>query len=502
MFHFFRNHRDLSLWLFFTVLATFILFFISPDSCFNGMHGRWDSAWFFMCGKAWMQGLVPYVDFSDSKGPLLWLIYGIGYLLSHTNYLGVYWISCFWYGLTFFFTYKTAHIFIPETRKAVFCTILMALAFFNPWFHNEIRAEDFALLFMMISLYELCRLAWAETQVTSGQFFVLGCCFSALLLIKFNLAVMQAILILAALAVCPGKQLFWRHTGACVVGACIVVFPFLVCFLIQGNLHAFVQEYFIRTWQTVSQAYLAMGATSLLTRAAENGNLLIIYLCEWTCVLDNPKIGALLLLLILGGILFSQQQPSHKYLILLVSLGIFAVTIRHNILYYFQICAPFLLFLLVGLLRNAPMRKIGIHTALSLITVCTCIATHVFFHNYKILAFRETPEKQGYYQMAQIIAQVKNPTIVNACDHETGIGTPGEALPAGKYWAYQTGSTPQMIAEHINLVLSGKADFVYVRRPWLTEQRGLTISEIEQAGYRIVCTGGEFENSVLLSKIL
>ena len=27
-----------------------------------------------------MNGLTPYVDFTDSKGPLLWLIYGIGYL--------------------------------------------------------------------------------------------------------------------------------------------------------------------------------------------------------------------------------------------------------------------------------------------------------------------------------------------------------------------------------------------------------------------------------------
>ena len=44
------------------------------------MYGHNDSAWFFMCGKAVMNGLTPYVDFTDSKGPLLWLIYGIGYL--------------------------------------------------------------------------------------------------------------------------------------------------------------------------------------------------------------------------------------------------------------------------------------------------------------------------------------------------------------------------------------------------------------------------------------
>ena len=100
MKRFLKKHTDFSLWLFFTALAAFVLFFISPDSYFNDLHSRVDSAWFFMCGKAWMSGMLPYVDFADSKGPLLWLIYGIGYLLDHTSYVGVYWISCFWYGLT------------------------------------------------------------------------------------------------------------------------------------------------------------------------------------------------------------------------------------------------------------------------------------------------------------------------------------------------------------------------------------------------------------------
>lgn len=78
-------------------LATLLLFIISPDSYTHDLYARYDSAWFFMCGKAWMEGLTPYVDFADSKGPLLWLIYGIGYLISPYNYIGVFWLSCLWY---------------------------------------------------------------------------------------------------------------------------------------------------------------------------------------------------------------------------------------------------------------------------------------------------------------------------------------------------------------------------------------------------------------------
>ena len=101
---------DIRIFLLLLAFATTALFFISLDSYFNDLYRRVDSAWFYMCGKAWMNGLTPYVDFTDSKGPLLWFIYGIGYLISRSNYLGVFWISCLWYAGTYFFSFKTDFI--------------------------------------------------------------------------------------------------------------------------------------------------------------------------------------------------------------------------------------------------------------------------------------------------------------------------------------------------------------------------------------------------------
>ena len=81
------------------ILALGVLFIISPDSYTHDLFFRIDTAWFFTCGKAWMNGMIPYIDFADSKGPLLWLIYGIGYLLSPHNYLGMFWLSVVLYHL-------------------------------------------------------------------------------------------------------------------------------------------------------------------------------------------------------------------------------------------------------------------------------------------------------------------------------------------------------------------------------------------------------------------
>jgi hypothetical protein len=66
-----QTNKELSIYLFFVVFSVFVLFFYSQDSYLYDLYNRVDSAWFFMCGKAWMNGMVPYVDFADSKGPLL-----------------------------------------------------------------------------------------------------------------------------------------------------------------------------------------------------------------------------------------------------------------------------------------------------------------------------------------------------------------------------------------------------------------------------------------------
>lgn len=50
------------------LLFSFVVqFFVDYDSPLHYGFKHIDGAWFLMCGKAMMNGLVPYVDFTDSK---------------------------------------------------------------------------------------------------------------------------------------------------------------------------------------------------------------------------------------------------------------------------------------------------------------------------------------------------------------------------------------------------------------------------------------------------
>ena len=113
-------------WMFFFLMSFVLLFFLSPDSYVRQVFGRLDSAMFFTQGHAWLKGMVPYVDFTDSKGPLLLAIYALGAWLSPTTYHGVFWISVIVYTLIFFFLYHAARLLLDDHdgHRALAATIL------------------------------------------------------------------------------------------------------------------------------------------------------------------------------------------------------------------------------------------------------------------------------------------------------------------------------------------------------------------------------------------
>ena len=507
MVRFFRNHPDVALWLFFTGLATFVLFFISPDSYLNDMHTRCDSAWFFMCGKAWMNGQVPYIDFSDSKGPLLWLIYGIGYLLSRTSYLGIFWISCFWYGLTYFLSYKTAYIFLKDYWKSICCAVLMTLAFFNPWFHGETRAEDFCHLFLMLSLYWTCILLYTKPEEKKAliSFGVQGACFAALFLIKFNIAAMQSVLILISLVYLIKEKKNWlRPLLFLAGGAIIVILPFFIYFLSSGTLTAFIQEYILNTLHTVDIA--APSGTNLLTSRIQSKNLLITYLLEWGDLVYCPELATRLVFLLTGGILFLLSNKEYRWMPLVASFLVFALCVRHHFFYYFNSCSFLLVFLYISLFSLPKKHLPKYFTSLCmLVTIGILIPAHILFFNFKILFFNNNINQKDYYKVSYIISQVHQPTIINANDQEFGYGVWAEALPAGKYWSRQTVMTQEMQHEHTELILSGKADFIvinqrFIDRPFLDYPDIITQKALDDAGYAICCRFGEAMDYLLLSK--
>lgn len=457
-----------------SIWSFIILLFLSPDSPLFGLGQRIDSAWFFMGGEAWMNGMKPYVEFTDSKGPLLWLIYGIGYLISPRNYVGIYVVSSLFYGGTLFYNYKTVYLFFKESRTAVLTTLTMIFVYFWPWFHYEVRAEDFSLLFVSISLFILMNSILKKDlngKNVNKSFFLLGACFASLTLIKFNIAIMQGAIILIALWLAFRRNQLGRAIVAGVIGLITILLPFIVYFMLTDTLSAFIQEYFINTFKTVEDSTNKSTFRTDITKALNNGKIITFFL-----------------LCIIGSLIAGIKMPRYKLVPAIVATVFLLVATRHNIWnYYYGTCHIFFLFLFISILSISKQRcKYGLFAITATMITLYSLYGNLIMGELRInTILTKHPDKEAFQKLSDVMKDMEKPRILYYKCNVFGFGVMYEALPAGKQWAYQTDATPEMRKEHIDLLNSRLADFVVTYCREDQPEKKSDLKEIEAAGYEL-----------------
>ena len=460
-------------------LFVFLLeFWVSINSYTHDLYIRIDSAIFFMSGKAWMNGMIPYVDFADSKGPLLWLIYGIGYLLSNHNYVGVFWMECIFYTVTFFYCYKITRLFLPNQNIALLCSMLMALAFFCGAYHYEASAEDFCQPFIAAGLYYTLRMLvrpQSEKDIKIASFIV-GVGFAATLLIKFTLAVMIMILfftIFYYLIKCR-KDLICFFFVYAFSGISLVLLPFSLYFLYTGNFGDFINEYFIATTQTV-------------IKDASLGGMLKDYLFTgWGSIFKLHPLRSMIVCFLLvniglGCVFFYKKLSGYKLFPAIIAFWFICISMYHALGYYYQAFAVFAIYPIIMYLTFINRFKLKdsflICAALAIIVIV--MAGNLLFQRPAFF-LNESKERTEFYYVNSLMSQVSNPKIMYSF-YDTGYGTPVHALPACKYWTGQVGITDKMVAERKLAITQQRPDFVIV----LTDFGGSDefINLLQQSGY-------------------
>lgn len=462
-------------------LAFVVLLWVSPDSYLHSMNDRYDSGWFMTCGRAWMLGLRPYVDFSDSKGPVLWLIYGMGYLISRTDYLGVFWISCIFYALTYYVCYLAARVFFTRSTVCFAIAALMSLAWFNPLFFNEVRAEDFCHLPIMIQLYVLCRVFYGKRSVGMRQLFFLsfaiGLCLTFVLLIKFNIATMSLCFVLLLLY---GFRRSMRSIlvvlSGFVVGAVVVAVPIAALLAGQRCFGAFVHEYFVLTWQTT---HMSLSPLKLINMAL-NGML------RW-----HPLVVLGVAVAVVGCVFFSLSVKTCRWLSIVCLVSFLGITSLSSWqMHHFSAMSFLYFFLLVALLLGVQNFFTRVRCLVLVVAsvvaalVCAVEQNFVSLNHHENLFVFDNDSKREYYFIAHAIDQLENPMLLYWSAADIGFGTLAQALPACRYWAKQSGATKEMMAMQESCVQNQKADFVIIHY----REKNTRGSMLQKAGYApIVC---------------
>jgi hypothetical protein len=192
-------------------------------------------------GKGMMNGLVIYRDLYDQKGPYLYLLYGIAYLISHKTFLGVFIFEII---AAFFFLYFAFKMISEHSNDLVAALILPVLAagVYSSWsFYKGGAAEEFCLPMFAYSIYELDRMlrGKSDDKRIRKAFTIAGICAGVTAQIKYTmLGLFFGWFVVAVIFVARDKSIndAIRLALRFILFAIIPSLPWLIYFLATGSL--------------------------------------------------------------------------------------------------------------------------------------------------------------------------------------------------------------------------------------------------------------------------
>ncbi len=456
------------------VFAVVALLLVSWDSYLYDLWQHHDVIWFYLCGKAWMNSMTPYVDFADSKGPLLWLIYGIGYLISPHDYTGMYWLSCVLYTFIFYQCYKCARLFVRDTRLALVAVLLSAVFFLSGLTHIEVRAEDYCYAFMLPIFYRFLRFNVEHEhsrRYVKSTAMLLGFALGATLLIKYSCTLMLGIFIPYFCFVIPRRCGYspWRALGWCAATGIVTILPMIGWLAWHGCLDDFINEYFLNTFNTFDNLH---GEEITVKQ------VLLMFL--------GKRVILFTLGVIASVIIYCKTIGKGWMMALIALLWFMAVILLNgtdriylNVLSLFTVLAA-------GIVTQALSRWLRWWAAVGVLSVGV-LALLFGTVEHKSLFAKQLLDREIWYYYPTLLSQYEQPRLLYLMCHDHGEGVPVDAMPACKYWSLQMGYTQAMIDDQTDAVKQHKCDAVFVESDntemiKLVEENGYYLNDFVQAG--------------------
>ena len=430
------------------IASFFILSFNIPESYFFSGFFTYDSAWNFLCAKAWLAGLQPYVDFSDSKGPLLWGLYIISAKIHAYSFIGTFWILTCFYTTMLWYVYLSFNIFIKNHLWSVIGTLLLlSELFIVPSSRLFIHTEDFSLMFFAISFYYTFKFIYEDKGNYKKVLFILGCCFGAIFLLKFFTAsLFSGFLIVLTWKAYKEKVNIIKLIFYFIAGAITVCSPFFIYFIYIENIVNFFNEYIFKTFQSHSN-----GNYSALTNTVQ-----YIYIK-----------GQSLVISIAGLLYFIKKQQKNKYVPLILFIPFWLSEFASPLPQYGLPSHLFFFFTLLIPLQYAQKKQykafIGyIFSSFMLILAIVYPLYKKVIKNYEMSDFFTVKNETNtaFAKYNYLIAQKPHARLLYKKIVVTDWGFQPGSLPACKYFAPQYGETQEMTNNKIETVLNKKADFV------------------------------------------
>ena len=223
-------------------ILSFIIIFGSTYNPMNFRRMHVDSSVYVTIAQGITRGQLPYKDFVDNKGPLLYLINAAGLRIG--GFTGIWIVELLFMCVSVFFAYKIA-LFFGDRFKAMLGTVFCFVVYYA-FFTNQAGTEEFSMPFMMISLYIFTKYFLSPMQeVNFGELIVLGGCFTCAVMFRLNMFPLWAGFCIVIFI----KSIIERHFthllkyifGFC-LGIAVIAVPTFFYLKLNGIMDAFVEQ--------------------------------------------------------------------------------------------------------------------------------------------------------------------------------------------------------------------------------------------------------------------
>ena len=219
----------------------------SKNSPLYLINDWYDAQAFMTMGKGLINGLIPYKDLFEQKGPILYFIYALANLISTKTFFGVYLIEIFSFTAFLAYVRKTIKLFFIV--KYVYLSIMLltfAILMLKPFGHGS-AAEELCLPFFMYSIYSLFK--YLKTgSIKKREIFVNGLMAGIILWTKYTLLGFHFILAATYFFVEFFNKKYKKAFISSLLflaGMASISIPILIYFLIHGALKELFNVYFI-----------------------------------------------------------------------------------------------------------------------------------------------------------------------------------------------------------------------------------------------------------------
>ena len=430
-----KKHIKTNKYLIFCFAVAFVTLLITSKNSFLYVLNDWvDANAFFTVGKSMFNNIIPYKDLFEQKGPLLYLIYGLGYLISNKSFHGVFIFEVLSFAIFLYYIHKIFTMYFKEKYSLAIIPAISMLITISGYFVDGGSCEEFCFPMMAVSLYYYFK-HFKKEELTNKEILINGLMAGCVLMMKYTLL---GFWIGICAFICINyliKKEYKKVLKYCLFFLAGMLIPFtigLIYFLINNGVKEFINVYFTLNMTS----YTNIEHNGMLSKIVE----IIKFIFDTYKAQRNT---AILLLCAPAFAIFTKDKAFKLSLVGIIYMTIFFIFFGLKIFVYYHL-PIFTLGIIVNMLFLLEILKKYIDKIIDkkyimILFIPYFIIVPLLTYRYANYKEKMKLKKEDLiqYKYAEYINKYENPTLLNVGFLDIGVYTTTGIMPNTRFFQVQ-----------------------------------------------------------------